>query len=131
MLLRKVFVFLYKLHLELIEAVMKLLVIALIIPFVLNAQSKISEDLDIAYNNALKGVHFALANMPDRKNSISKELIDSNQMIAKIKLSKEIGGVSVESIGFYKTYEVKITVQKDYESMKKEGLIDRIPPDDL
>lgn len=110
---------------------MKLLIIALIIPFVLNAQSKISEDLDIAYTNALKGVHFALANMPDRKNSISKELIDSNQMIAKIKLSKEIGGVSAESIGFYKIYEVKITVQKDYESMKKEGLIDRIPPDDL
>ena len=110
---------------------MKLLFIVLIIPLVLSAQSKISEDLDIAYTNALKGVHFALSNMPDRKNSISKELIDSNQMIAKIKLSKEIGGVSVESTGYYKTYEVRITVQKDYASMKKEGLIDKIPPDDL
>lgn len=110
---------------------MKLLAFILIIPFVLSAQTKINDDLDLAYTNALKGIHFAIANIPDRKNSMSKELIDSNQMIAKIKLSKEIGGVSIESAGYYKTYEVKIIVQRDYQSLKKEGLIDRIPPDDL
>ena len=50
--------------------------------------------------------------------------------LGKIKLSKEVGGVSIESTGHYKTYEVKITVRRDYESLRKEGLIDRIPLDE-
>ena len=110
---------------------MKSLSLAIIfIPFVLSAQSAFIKDIDLAYKNALKGIHFALSNIPERKNSISKDLIDVDQMVAKTKLSKEIGGVSVESIGKYKTYEVKITVQRDYESLKIEGLIDRIPLDE-
>jgi len=109
---------------------MKLLALFLLIPIVLSAQASFSDDIDLAYTNALKGVHYAIANIPERKNSISKELIDADQMVAKIKLSKEVGGISVESIGYYKTYEVKITVRRDYESLKKEGLIDRIPFDE-
>ncbi|VAX26473.1 hypothetical protein MNBD_IGNAVI01-1308 [hydrothermal vent metagenome] len=106
---------------------MKLLTALLLIPLALTAQTSFSEDIDLAYTNAMKGIHYALSNIPEKKNSISKELIDADKMVAKIKLSKEIGGVSVESIGYYKTYEVKITAQKDYESLKKEGLIDYIP----
>lgn len=109
---------------------MKLLLMIIFIPVILSAQSNYSKDIDIAYKNALKGVHYALSNVPERKNSISKDLVDADQMVAKIKLSKEIGGVSVESTGHYKTYEVKIIVQRDYESLKKEGLIDRIPFDE-
>ncbi len=109
---------------------MKFLAAILLIPLALSAQTKFSEDVEIAFTNAFKGIHYALANIPDRKNSISKELIDKDQMVAKIKLSKEVGGVSVESIGHFKSYEVKITVQRDYESLKKEGLIDRIPEDE-
>jgi hypothetical protein len=108
---------------------MKLLVVFLLIPLALTAQTSFSDDIDLAYTNAMKGIHYAIANIPEKKNSISKELIDADKMIAKIKLSKEIGGVSVESIGYYKTYEVKITVQRDYQSLKKEGLIDYIPRD--
>lgn len=109
---------------------MKILALFLLIPLVLSAQVSFSEDIDVAYTNALKGVHYAIANIPERKNSISKELIDADQMVAKIKLNKEIGGVSVESTGHYKTYEVKIIVRRDYENLKKEGLIDRIPLDE-
>lgn len=109
---------------------MKLLVVFLLIPFVLTAQTSYSGDIDIAYTNAMKGIHYAIANIPDKKNSISKELIDADKVVAKIKLSKEIGGVDVESTGYYKTYEVKITIQRDYESLKKEGLIDYIPRDE-
>lgn len=109
---------------------MKLLVLFFLIPLVLSAQASFSEDIETAYTNALKGVHYAIANIPERKNSISKELIDADQMVAKIKLSKEVGGVSVESTGHYNTYEVKITVRRDYESLQKEGLIDRIPFDE-
>lgn len=109
---------------------MKLLTIFLLIPLVISAQTSFSEDIDIAYTNSLKGVHYAIANIPDRKNSISKELIDADQLVAEVKLSKEVGGVSIESVGHYKTYEVKITLRRDYESLKKEGLIDRIPLDE-
>ncbi len=106
---------------------MKLFAIILFIPLVLTAQNPVGDDIDMAYKNAMKGIYYATANIPDKKNSISKELIDADKMIAKIKLSKEIGGVSVESTGYYKTYEVKISIQRDYESLKKEGLIDYIP----
>ena len=109
---------------------MKFLALFLLIPIILSAQTTYSDDINIAYTNSLKGIHYAIANIPERKNSISKELIDDDQMVAKIKLSKEVGGISVESTGHYKTYEVKITVRRDYESLKKEGLIDRIPLDE-
>jgi len=106
---------------------MKLLAIFLLIPLIISAQTSFSEDIDLAYTNSLKGIHFAIANIPERKNSFSKELIDADQLVAEVKLSKEVGGVSVESIGHFKSYEVKITIRRDYESLKKEGLIDRIP----
>jgi len=109
---------------------MKLLAaVLLLIPLTLTAQTSFGDDINTAYTNAMKGIHYAIANIPEKKNSISKELIDADKMIAKIKLSKEVGGVSVESVGYCKTYEVKITIQRDYESLKKEGVIDYIPKD--
>ncbi|VAX20301.1 hypothetical protein MNBD_IGNAVI01-137, partial [hydrothermal vent metagenome] len=78
---------------------MKLLTVLLLIPLALTAQTSFSEDINLAYTNAMKGIHYAVANIPEKKNSISKELIDADKMVAKVKLSKEIGGVSVESIG--------------------------------
>lgn len=108
---------------------MKLLAIFLLIPLTLAAQTSVDNDIEMAYKNAMKGVYYAVSNIPEKKNSISKELIDADKMIAKIKLSKEVGGVKIESTGYYKTYEVKITAQRDYQSLKKEGMIDYIPKD--
>ena len=85
------------------------------------------DKVDTAYTNAMKGVYFALENIPERKNSVSKELISDDKLIAKIKISKGVGGVSVNSVGFHNSYKVTVEIYRDYISLKKEKLIDYIP----
>ena len=110
---------------------MKLLAI-LLFPILMFGQTEISKSnfkakVDSAYTNALKGIYFAIENIPERKNSVSKDLILNNELIAKIKISKETGGVYVQSIGFYKTYKVTTEIYRDYKSLKNDGTIDYIP----
>lgn len=90
-------------------------------------KSGFKEKVDSAYANAMKGVYFALENIPEKKNSVSKELISKNELIAKVKISKEVGGVHVHSTGFYKTFKVVTEIYRDYKSLKTEGLIEYIP----
>lgn len=88
---------------------------------------KFSSKIDVAYSNSMKGIYFALENIPKRKNSVSKELISNNELIAKVKISKEVGGVSVHSVGFYNSYKVSVEIYRDYKSLKDEGFIEYIP----
>ncbi|MCF6271063.1 MAG: hypothetical protein L3J41_15225 [Melioribacteraceae bacterium] len=90
-------------------------------------ESGFKDKVDIAYANAMKGVYFAFENIPERKNSVSKDLISDNELIAKVKISKEVGGVFVQSVGFYNTYKVTAEIYRDYKSLKDEGLIEYIP----
>lgn len=90
-------------------------------------QSGFKSKMDIAYANAIKGVSFALENIPDRKNSVSKELIANDELISKIKINKGVGGISVNAVGFYKSYKVTVEIYRDYKSLKEEGVIDYIP----
>lgn len=90
-------------------------------------KSNFKEKVDSAYFNAMKGVYFAIENIPERKNSISKDLIAKNEIVAAIKISKEEGGIFVESTGFYNSTKVTISVYRDYKSLKEEGAIDFIP----
>jgi len=93
-------------------------------------KSGFKDKVDTAYANAMKGVYFALENIPERKNSVSKDLIAENKLIAKVKISKEIGGIFVQSIGFKDTYKVTTEIYRDYKSLKDEGFIDYIPRTD-
>ncbi len=109
---------------------MRLLLILLILPAVVFSQSKGFEDnLEKVFVNAKKGIYYALSNIPDRKNSMSKELIDSDKLIAKVKLSKEVHGIKVESEGFYETYRVTIEVYRSYDKLVEEGYLKFIPED--
>jgi len=113
------------------EGKMKI-VVMLLFPILLfgqtiNKTSDFKEKVDSAYLNAMKGVYFATENIPDRKNSISQELIAKNEIIASIKISKEKGGVNIQSVGYFNTFKVTIELYRDYESLKKEGVIDFIP----
>ncbi len=90
-------------------------------------KSKFNDKVDSAYANAMKGVYFALENIPERKNSVSKDLISNDELIAKVKISKEVGGVYVHSAGFYKTFKVIAEIYRDYKSLKTEGYIEYIP----
>ncbi len=110
---------------------MKMLAI-LLFPVLLFGQSvenklEAKEKIDFAYINALKGVAFALENIPERKSSTSKDLIAENNLIATIKINKEVGGVVVQSSGFYNTYKVTVEVYRDYHSLLNEGIIKYIP----
>jgi hypothetical protein len=90
-------------------------------------QEQFRLSIDSAYTNSLRGIFYALENIPERKNSISKDLIRKNRLTARIKISKEIGGVFVQSTGFFDTYKVTTEIYRDYKSLKTEGLIDYIP----
>jgi hypothetical protein len=104
-------------------------VIGLFIVFsgVVTGQNKFKSKIDSAYSNSLKGIYFALENIPDRKNSYSKDLIAQNKLIAQIKISKGIGGVYVQSTGFCDSYKTTSEIYRDYKSLKTEGYIDYIP----
>lgn len=109
---------------------MKVLAIILIAASALFAQSSGLEDnLQQAYTNAKKGVYYAFSNIPDRKSSLSKELIEKDKLIANVKLSKEVRGVKVEAEGFYESYQIKIILYRSYEKLIEDGYLKYIPED--
>ena len=85
------------------------------------AQAKTDEDINVAYQNAKKGIYWALSNIPGKKATLDNELIAEDKLYATVKLSKEINGVKVISRGYYQTNQVEITIYKSYESLKSEG----------
>jgi hypothetical protein len=94
----------------------------LILPSVnLFAQAKTEQDIDVAYQNAKKGIYWALSNIPGKKSTMDNDLIAEDKLYASIKLSKEVNGVKVSSVGYYQTNQVEITIYKSYESLKTEG----------
>lgn len=85
------------------------------------AQNKTEDDMNLAYQNAKKGIYWALSNIPAKKQSLSNDLISDDKLYASVKLSKEINGIKVSSKGFYQTNIVEITIFKSFESLKSEG----------
>jgi hypothetical protein len=85
------------------------------------AQQKTENDIDLAYQNAKKGVYWALANIPEKKQSIDNDLIADDKLYASVKLSKEFNGVKIESTGYYLSNEVSIVIYKSDDSLEKEG----------
>lgn len=107
------------------ESMKKLLIVSLLILLsgVLSsfAQSKTEDDMNLAYQNAKKGIYWALSNIPGKKATLSNDLIADDKLYASVKLSKEINGLKVSSKGFYQTNTVEITIFKSFESLKSEG----------
>ena len=92
-----------------------------------NEKSGFIDKMDSAYTNAMKGVYFALENIPEKKNSVSKDLITNDELIANVKIRKEVNGISVIATGFYNSYKITAEVYRDYKALKDEGFIDYIP----
>jgi hypothetical protein len=93
----------------------------LFLPVSLLSQAKTEQDIDVAYQNAKKGIYWALSNIPGKKATMDNDLIAEDKLYASVKLSKEVQGVKVSSKGYYQTNEVEITVYRSYESLKAEG----------
>ena len=85
------------------------------------AQQKTENDIDLAYQNAKKGVYWALANIPEKKQTLDNDLIADDKLYASVKLSKEFNGVKIESTGYYLSNEVSIVIYKSNDSLEKEG----------
>lgn len=85
------------------------------------AQNKTEQDIDLAYQNAKKGIYWGLANIPGKKAKLENDLIAEDKLYSSVKVFKEVNGVKVVSIGFYLTNDVEITIYKSYESLKTEG----------
>ena len=93
----------------------------LFLPVSLLSQAKTEQDIDVAYQNAKKGIYWALSNIPGKKATMDNDLIAEDKLYASVKLSKEVQGVKVSSKGYYQTNEVEITIYRSYESLKAEG----------
>jgi len=87
------------------------------------AQEKTEQDIDYAYKNAMKGVYWALTNIPEKKTKLESDLIADDKLYAEVKLYKEVNGVKVESTGFYHSNEVRIKIYKSYDSLEKDGYL--------
>ena len=87
------------------------------------SQEKIESDIDYAYQNAKKGVYWALSNIPEKKSKLESDLIADDKLYAVVKLHKEVNGIKVESTGYYHSNEVKIKIYKSFDSLEKDGYL--------
>ena len=95
----------------------------LFIPLIGFAQEKLESDIDYAYQNAKKGIYWALTNIPEKKTKIEKDLIADDKLVAEVTLYKEVNGVKVISTGHYHSNKVEIKVYKSYDTLEKEGYV--------
>ena len=91
------------------------------------AQQKLEEDIEVAFQNAKKGIYYALSNIPPKKARLDGNLILNDILVANVKLSKEVNGVKVESTGYYHSNEVKIVIYKSNDSLIKDGYVTSPP----
>lgn len=91
--------------------------------FILAAQSKVEDDIEVAYQNAKKGIYWALRNIPERKLKLENDLIAEDKLYASVKLEIEVEGIKIESKGFYHSNEVVIKIYKSNDSLVQEGYL--------
>ena len=87
------------------------------------SQEKIENDIDYAYQNAKKGVYWVLANIPEKKSKLESELIADDKLYALVKLYKEVNGIKIESMGYYNSNEVSITIYRSNDSLEEYGYL--------
>ena len=104
---------------------MKIFGILYIVMFscLIRAQVDLESDIDMAVQNAKKGIYWTLNNIPEKKNKLDNDLISEDKLFASVKLSKEINGVKIESTGIYNSYSVTIKLFRSDESLIKDGYI--------
>ncbi len=86
-------------------------------------QNNDEKNIDTAFQYAKKGIYYALSNIPENKSRLSRELIENDKLFARVKLTKEINGVKIESTGHFSSDEVTIKIYRSFGSLEKEGYI--------
>ncbi len=91
------------------------------------SQKNLEDDIEIAFQNAKKGIYYALSNIPPKKARLDSNLVSNDILLASVKLTKEVNGVKVESTGYFHSNEVKIVVYKSNDSLIKDGYLSGPP----
>lgn len=104
---------------------MKYLIIVffIILPAGINAQTKMDNEINTAFQNAKKGVYWALSNIPEKKSRIKNDLIFEDKLYCTVKLDKKINGIKIESTGFFNSNQVTVVIYKSNDSLREEGFI--------
>jgi len=98
----------------------------LLVPFLfMSFNQQMEDELSLAFQHAKKGVYWGFSNLKGKKTKSENKLISQDKLIATIKISKEINGAVIESTGYNATSEVTIIVHRSYDSLAKEGYIDK------
>jgi hypothetical protein len=87
------------------------------------SQSAMEGDIEVAYQNAKKGIYWALSNIPEKRAKLENSLIADDKLYATVKLEKEINGVKIESVGYNHSNTVIIRIYKSNDSLVKEGYL--------
>jgi hypothetical protein len=87
------------------------------------AQTKVEEDINSAFQNAKKGIYWALSNIPEGKSRLNNDLVANDKLYCKVKLDKKINGIKIESTGYFNSNEVTVTIYRSFESLVEEGFI--------
>jgi hypothetical protein len=95
----------------------------ILIPFTLTAQQEMEHSLDTAYQNAKKGIYWALTNIPENKSQLRTDLITGDRLYSSVKLKKEYNGIRIESRGYNGSTEVTIILFRSTEVLMKEGYL--------
>lgn len=87
------------------------------------SQEKMESDIDYAYQNAKKGIYWALSNIPPKKTKAESDLIADDRLYAHVRLDKEVNGVKIVSTGHYQTNKVTISIYRSNDSLKEHGYL--------
>lgn len=87
------------------------------------AQPKMESDLEFAFQNAKKGIYWALTNIPERKAKEEKDLIADDKLISEVKLYKEENGVKVIATGYYNTTSITVVTYRSKDSLLNDGYL--------
>jgi hypothetical protein len=88
------------------------------------SQEKMESDIDYAYQNAMKGIYWALSNIPQKRVKVESDLIADDRLYAHVKLTKEVNGVKIVTTGYYQTNEVSISIYRSNDSLKENGYLE-------
>jgi hypothetical protein len=89
------------------------------------SQEKMESDIDYAYQNAKKGIYWALSNIPQKKSKLESDLIADDKLYAHVRLNKEVNGVKIVSTGHYQTNKVTISIYRSNDTLKEHGYLEQ------
>jgi hypothetical protein len=100
-----------------------LLIIALLCFSKSEAQTKMESDIDFAFQNAKKGIYWALSNIPAKKMKLENDLIADDKLYASVTLYQEVNGIKIIAHGYYQTNQVELVIYRSNDTLLKDGYL--------